>query len=196
MMLPTDFLSQIKEESEIETPTPTPPPRTLRKEKSEKKPISGIVREFIKIYDCSPITSAKILRRDYRHTPHDNNSIDYLREINEHMAIFSRKMVARPPLISIAFSEKRAVIKSRLIWPINDLEIDEHDANLALIDIKVLWDCYDIDNRQLMQQIHVPINSVIGIEESRGSYEFMSPSLSRDPNSQWLLLETLRVEKK
>ena len=116
-MLPTDFLSQIKEESEIETPTAKPPPRTLRKEKSEKKPISGIVREFIKIYDCSPITSAKILRRDYRHTTHDNNSIDYLREINEHMAIFSRKMVARPPLISIAFSEKRAVIKARLIWP-------------------------------------------------------------------------------
>jgi hypothetical protein len=97
-------------------------------------------------------------------------------------------MVAGPPLISIAFSEKPSAIKCRLIWKITDFEIDNDDANLALVDIKILWDCYDADNRQLVQQMHVPINSIIGIEESRSSYEIMKPQLSREPYTGWLLL--------
>ena len=92
MMLPTDFLSLIKEESEIETLTLTSSPRTLKKEKTKEKLRSGIVREFIKIYDCSPITSAKCLRRDYRHTTHDKNKIGYIREIN----FVSNTLVRRP----------------------------------------------------------------------------------------------------
>jgi len=56
----------------------------------------------------------------------------------------------------------------------SEFEIDEHDAYLALIDLKVLWNYYD--NRQLIQQIHVQMNSVIGIEQSRESYDYMTPA--------------------
>jgi hypothetical protein len=51
MMLPTDFLSAIKEESEIETPTPTPPtppPRNLKKEIIEEKPKAGFAKSLSK----------------------------------------------------------------------------------------------------------------------------------------------------
>ena len=202
MMISTDFLSTIEEESEIEIQTvtpPIPPPRNLKKEiekEIEEKPRAGFAKEFIQVYNSSPIASAKTLRRNYRHTKHDQNSNGFTKEISEHLAIFTRKMVTGPPIISIAFSEVPSAIKCRLIWRISDFEIDNEDANLALVDLKILWGCFDSENRQIVTQLHVPINTMNGIEESRSGYDLMKFQLAREPLTGWLLLENLYTEKK
>ena len=201
MMKPSDFLSVIEEESETEIKTstpPIPPPRNLNKEienKIEEKPRAGFAKEFFAVYDASPIASAKILRRDYRHTVFDQNSNGFTKEISEHLAIFSRKMVAGPPLISIALSEVPSAIKSRLIWKIRNFEINDEDANLALVDLKILWNCFDSENRQIVTQLHVPINTMNGIPESRSEYQLIRFQLAREPQSGWMLLENLFTEQ-
>jgi hypothetical protein len=105
-------------------------------------------------------------------------------------------MVAGPPLISIAFSEVPSAIKCRLVWPISDFEIDNEEANLAVVDMKILWNAYDSENRQIVTQLHVPINSMNGIDESRAEYKIMKYQLAKEPLSGWLLLENLFTEKK